>query len=83
MCDAVVANAEWLARMACDETKYGVYEDKIVKNTFAAKTVYEYIKDMKTTGFIAEDPVNKVYDVAVPVGGCDGDYSHGPIQLLP
>ena len=68
MCDAVMANAEWLARMACDETKYGIYEDKIVKNTFAAKTVYEYIKDMKTTGFIAEDPVNKVYDVAVPVG---------------
>lgn len=68
MSDAVVANAEWLARMACDETKYGVYEHKIIKNTFAGKNVYDYIKDMKTTGFINEDPVNKVYDYACPVG---------------
>lgn len=68
MSEAVVANAEWLARMACDETKYGVYEHKIIKNTFAGKNVYDYIKDMKTAGFINEDPVNKVYEYAVPVG---------------
>ncbi|MGN0961968.1 MAG: aldehyde dehydrogenase family protein [Clostridia bacterium] len=68
MSDAVVANAEWLARMTCDETKYGVYEHKIIKNTFAGKDVYEHIKDMKTTGYIKEDPVNKVYDIACPVG---------------
>lgn len=68
MADAVVANAEWLARMACDETKYGVYEHKIIKNTFAGKNVYEYIKDMKTTGYINEDPVNKVYEIACPMG---------------
>lgn len=68
MSDAVVANAEWLARMTCDETKYGVYEHKIIKNTFAGKNVYDYIKDMKTTGYINEDPVNKVYDIACPVG---------------
>ena len=46
MSDAVVANAEWLARMACDETKYGIYEHKIIKNTFAGKEVYEYIKSV-------------------------------------
>ena len=68
MADAVDANAEWLARMACDETKYGVYEHKIIKNTFAGRNVYEYIKDMKTTGYISEDPVNKVYEIACPVG---------------
>ncbi|MEG2638842.1 MAG: acetaldehyde dehydrogenase (acetylating) [Clostridiales bacterium] len=68
MSEAVVANAEWLARMACDETKYGIYEHKIIKNTFAAKNVYEFIKDMKTAGCIHEDSVNKVYEYAVPVG---------------
>lgn len=68
MSEAVIANAEWLARMACDETKYGIYEDKVIKNTFAAREVYEYIKDMKTTGFIKEDPVNKIYEYAMPVG---------------
>lgn len=68
MVEAAMANAEWLARMACDETKYGVYEHKIIKNTFAAQTVYEYIKDMKTVGVINEDPVNKVIEAAVPVG---------------
>lgn len=68
MVDAALANAEWLAQMAVDETKYGIYEHKVIKNTFASQTVYEYIKDMKTKGIINEDPINKVIEAAVPVG---------------
>ena len=66
--EAVVKNAQWLAKMAVDETKYGVVEHKVIKNLFAGKDVYEYIKGLKTTGIIKEDPVTKVVEVAVPVG---------------
>lgn len=68
MVDAALANAEWLARMAVDETKFGVFEDKVTKNRFAAEGVYNYIKDMKTIGIIAEDKETKVTEIAVPVG---------------
>ncbi|MBS3969206.1 MAG: acetaldehyde dehydrogenase (acetylating) [Clostridia bacterium] len=66
--EAAIENASWLAKMAVDETKYGVVEHKVIKNLFAGKDVYEYIKGLKTTGIIKEDPVNKVVEVAVPVG---------------
>ncbi|MGI6225229.1 MAG: acetaldehyde dehydrogenase (acetylating) [Peptococcales bacterium] len=65
---AVLDNAEWLARMAVDETGYGVFEHKVVKNIFASRDVYNYIKNMKTTGVIREDKELKVTEVAVPMG---------------
>jgi len=61
-------NASMLARMAVDETGIGLYEDKIIKNEFSTRTVWEAIRAMRTVGFIHEDPVNGVYEVAVPVG---------------
>jgi acyl-CoA reductase-like NAD-dependent aldehyde dehydrogenase len=39
---------EKLAKMANQETGFGVWQDKMIKNSFASKTVYEYIKDMRT-----------------------------------
>lgn len=68
MSEAAAQNAEWLARMAVDETKFGVFEDKVTKNLFAARGVYEYIKDMKTAGIIREDRASKVVEIAAPVG---------------
>lgn len=68
MVKAVEANAEWLARMAVDETKYGVFEHKVIKNFFAAKDIYNYIKDIKTVGVIKEDKERKVMEIAVPAG---------------
>jgi acetaldehyde dehydrogenase (acetylating) len=68
MSEAAVANAEWLARMAVDETKFGIFQHKVKKNLFAAKNVFEYIKNMKTVGILSEDPRNKVIEAAVPMG---------------
>src|SRR5690606_11666239 len=68
MCEAAKSNAEWLARMAVDETKFGIFEDKVKKNLFSAQNVYDYIKDMKTIGILHEDPVNKVIEVGSPMG---------------
>lgn len=61
-------NAAMLARQAVDETGIGRYEDKIIKNEFATRTVWEAIRDMRTVGFIHDDPAARVYEVAVPVG---------------
>lgn len=74
--DAVVAacaeaarqNAEPLARLAVEETTYGVVADKVVKNLFAARDVYNAIKDMKTVGVLREDKDTGVVEIAVPAG---------------
>ena len=68
MVKAVEENAEKLARMAVEETKYGVLEHKAIKNLFAARDVYNFIKDLPTTGIIKEDSKNKIIEAAVPMG---------------
>jgi len=68
MAAAAEANAVQLAKMAWEETGFGLWKDKIIKNQFASRTVYENIKDLKTVGIIREDKVNKFFEVAVPVG---------------
>ncbi|MGK0468158.1 acetaldehyde dehydrogenase (acetylating) [Clostridium sp.] len=68
ICDSAYTNAEKLGKMAEEETGFGKWQDKIIKNTFASKGVYEYIKDLKTVGIISEDKDKKLVGVAVPVG---------------
>lgn len=53
--DAGVRNAKRLAQMAQEDTGFGVVSDKVVKNVFASRGVYEHIKDMKTIGEIERD----------------------------
>lgn len=60
--------AEELARMAVRETGFGNIQDKITKNLFAAKQVYEAIKELKTVGIIQEDVEKRIWEVAEPVG---------------
>jgi acetaldehyde dehydrogenase (acetylating) len=57
-----------LAKMAHEETGFGKWQDKVVKNKFASRVVYNNIKDMKTVGIINDDKDKKVMEVAVPVG---------------
>lgn len=59
-------HAEKLAKMANEETGFGKWQDKVIKNKFAAEIVYESIKGMKTIGILGEK--DSVMDVAVPVG---------------
>ncbi|MBE9914275.1 acetaldehyde dehydrogenase (acetylating) [Paenibacillus donghaensis] len=66
--DAGYENREKLAKMANEETGFGRWQDKIIKNTFASRQVYESIKDMKTVGILKDDKENKLMEVAVPVG---------------
>ncbi|HET7840395.1 MAG TPA: aldehyde dehydrogenase family protein [Terriglobia bacterium] len=66
--EAARQNAEPLARLAVEETTYGVVADKIEKNLFAARDVFEAIRGIKTVGVIREDAKNHVVEIAVPAG---------------
>lgn len=68
MADAGYKAAESLAKMAVEETGFGKYEDKVLKNRFATRDLLQYIAPLKTVGFIEEDPVSKVHKIAEPMG---------------
>lgn len=68
MAAAAAADSERLARMAVEETTYGVAADKTVKNLFAAQHVYEAIRPLKTVGVVREDRARGILEIAVPVG---------------
>ena len=66
--DAIFAASSELADMAVRETGFGNVEDKITKNQFASRRVWEAVKDMKTVGVLKEYPGEKLWEVGVPVG---------------
>lgn len=72
ICEAIAKagydNRVKLAKMAHEETGFGIWQDKVVKNAFGSKGVFEAIKDMKTVGVLSDDEQTKVMEVAVPVG---------------
>lgn len=57
-----------LAKMAVEETKRGVYEDKIFKNMFATEFIYNNIRHAKTVGVISENKHQGTVEIAEPVG---------------
>lgn len=61
-------HAVCLAKMAVEETGFGKVEDKVYKNHMASTIVYDAIKNMKTVGVICEDEVEKIIEIAEPVG---------------
>ena len=67
---ALAANKERipLAQLAYEETGYGVVEDKVIKNHFAAEFVYNKYRDTKTCGVIEEDKAYGMTKIAEPLG---------------
>jgi acetaldehyde dehydrogenase (acetylating) len=68
MAAAVTPYAEPLARLAVDETTFGVVADKVQKNLFGSKDVYEFIRPMKTVGVIGRNDAKKIVEIAEPFG---------------
>jgi acetaldehyde dehydrogenase (acetylating) len=68
MAEAATGQAEAFARLAVDETGYGVVEDKIQKNLFSSQKVYGFIRPMKTVGVIARHEDKRVVEIAEPFG---------------
>ena len=57
-----------LASVAIEETGFGVFEDKVVKNYVATEFLHDYLRDKKSVGIIDEDVENNIVYVAEPIG---------------
>ncbi len=68
MADAGYAAAEKLAQLAHEETGFGNVKDKITKNRFGTKSVYESIKDLKSVGVVNVLSDGKILEIAEPMG---------------
>ncbi len=68
MAAAATAEAEPFARLAHEETGYGVVADKVQKNLFSSQKVYQFIRPMKTVGVVQRIEDRKVVEIAEPFG---------------
>jgi acetaldehyde dehydrogenase (acetylating) len=68
MADAVTPHAEALAALAVEETGYGVVADKVQKNLFASRQVYEFIRPLKTVGVVGRLEDRRIVEIAEPFG---------------
>jgi acetaldehyde dehydrogenase/alcohol dehydrogenase len=57
-----------LAKLAVQETRMGLMEDKVVKNHFASEYIYNKYKDERTCGILEEDKEYGTLTIAEPVG---------------
>ena len=57
-----------LAKLAVEETKRGIYEDKVIKNMFSTEYIWHSIKKEKTVGIVEENELEGYIEVAEPVG---------------
>ena len=67
---AIAANAARLslAKLAVEETRMGVVEDKVIKNNYAAEYIYNKYKNEITCGIIEEDKSYGIKKIAEPIG---------------
>ena len=65
---AIFDNAEELAKMAVEETRMGVYEDKVAKNRNKSKGVWNNLKGKKSMGILGIDERTGLIEIAKPIG---------------
>ncbi len=65
---AGMEQAHRLAQLAIEETRFGVLEDKAIKNMVATEFVFNYVRDKRTVGTIREFPERGIAEVAEPIG---------------
>lgn len=64
----VYDNAEMFAKMARDESRMGVYEDKVAKCKGKSSIIWHSLKGKKSVGVIEEDEESGLTLVARPIG---------------
>ncbi|SMP72902.1 succinate-semialdehyde dehydrogenase, partial [Anoxynatronum buryatiense] len=64
----VYDNAEALAKMAVEETRMGVYEDKVAKNKGKSKVIWHDLKDKKSVGILRHLEEEGLVEIAKPIG---------------
>ncbi|OQY42261.1 MAG: bifunctional acetaldehyde-CoA/alcohol dehydrogenase [Fusobacteriia bacterium 4572_74] len=57
-----------LAKLAVEETRMGIVEDKVIKNHFASEIIYNKYKDTKTCGVVEKDQSFGIEKIAEPIG---------------
>jgi acetaldehyde dehydrogenase/alcohol dehydrogenase len=57
-----------LAKLAVEETRMGIVEDKVIKNHFAAEFIYNEYRDEKTCGILEFDESYGIKKIAEPLG---------------
>ena len=57
-----------LAKLAVEETGYGVVEDKVIKNHYAAEYIYNKYKNTQTVGVVEDDKSFGYKRVVEPIG---------------
>lgn len=68
MAKVIFDNAKPLSRLAVDETRMGVYEDKVNKCKGKARIIWSQMKGKKSVGVIRELPEEGLVEVAKPMG---------------
>lgn len=68
MVRAGVRAATDLARLAIEETGFGVFEDKVVKNYVATEFLADYLRGKTSVGVVEEDVERSLVRVAEPIG---------------
>src|SRR5215204_5212835 len=68
MAAAIAPHCESLAKLAVEETGFGVVADKVQKNQFAADRVYRFIRPMRTVGVLQRLEDRKIIEIAEPFG---------------
>lgn len=57
-----------LAKLAVEETKMGVVEDKVTKNHFASEYIYNTYRETQTCGILEEDTAFGIKKILEPIG---------------
>ena len=68
MVRAGVRAATELAKLAIEETGFGVFEDKVVKNYVATEFLADYLRDKKSVGVVDQEVEANIVHVAEPIG---------------
>lgn len=66
--EEVAKHAKELAVMSADETDYGKWQDKFIKNRFACEYLPAHLRGMRCVGVIKKDEEKQIVDIGVPVG---------------
>ena len=68
MAEEIGKYAKDLAVMSSEETDYGVWQDKYIKNRFVCEYLREKLRTMRCVGIIGKDEAAHTMDVGVPMG---------------
>ncbi|MBI2899070.1 MAG: aldehyde dehydrogenase family protein [Planctomycetes bacterium] len=60
--------ADYLAKLAVEETQLGRADSKKTKNEFCTRDLWAAMKEMRTCGIVERDDKNMVYRIAEPMG---------------